>query len=115
MEWCTTHDQVIINNWFQHHQRHLYIWKSPGDCVRNQIDYITINRRFRYSIHQVKDHGGDHVRIAATMKVRLRTMRKRKTVKKLKIDLLRTNNEYRIFFSTVNIRTHQIQRGCRLP
>ena len=57
---------MIMNTWFQHHQRHLYTWKSPGDCVRNQIDYITINRRFLHSIYQVKgypgaDCGSDHV------------------------------------------------------
>ena len=43
-----------MNTWFLHHQRHLYTWNSPGDCVRNQIDYITINRRFCKSMHQVK-------------------------------------------------------------
>ena len=42
-EWCSTHAQVILNTWFQHHRRHLYTWESPGDGTRNQIDYITIN------------------------------------------------------------------------
>ena len=41
------------------------------------------------------DCGSDHVPIVANMKVILRATRKRKTVKKLKIDLLRTNNENR--------------------
>ena len=40
-EWCSPHDQVILNTWFQHYLRHLYTWKSPGDGTRNQIDYIT--------------------------------------------------------------------------
>ena len=88
MEWCTTHEHVIMHTWFQHHQRHFYTWKSPGDCVRNQNDYITINRKFRNSIHQVKgypgaDCGSDYVPLVATMKVRLRAMRMRKTVKRL--------------------------------
>ena len=42
-EWCSSHDQVILNTWFQHHQRHLYTWKSPGDGTRNQIRYITMS------------------------------------------------------------------------
>ena len=42
VDWCTTHDQVITNIWFQHHNRHLYTWKSPADGARNEIDYITI-------------------------------------------------------------------------
>ena len=113
VELCTTHEQVIMNTWFQHHQRHLYTWKSTGDCVRNQIGYITIKRRFHNSIHLVKgypgaDYGSDHVPIVATMKVILRAMRKRKIVKLLQIDLLRTNNEYKKI-PTANIGTHQIQ------
>ena len=46
VDWCMTHDQVIMNTWFQHHKRHLYTWRSPCDGVRNQIYYITINKRF---------------------------------------------------------------------
>ena len=71
VDWCMTHDQVIMNTWFQHHKRHLYIWKSPGDGVRNQIDYITTNKRFRNSILQKK--AGD----------------------KLETQLLRTDDKYR--------------------
>ena len=41
---------VSMNRWFPHHQRHLYTWKSPGDSVRNQIDYITMNKRFRNAV-----------------------------------------------------------------
>ena len=68
VDWCTTHEQVIMTMWFQHHQHHLYTWKSPGDGVRNQIDYITLNKRFCNAITQVKGHpgadcGSDHVPI----------------------------------------------------
>ena len=28
VDWCATHEQVIMNMWFQHNQRHLYTWKS---------------------------------------------------------------------------------------
>ena len=56
VEWCRTHEQVIMKRWSQHHQRHLYTWKSPGNCVRNQIVYITTNRRFRKSIHLVNGY-----------------------------------------------------------
>ena len=39
VDWCTTHDQVITNTWFQHHNRQLYTYKSPCDGARNQIDH----------------------------------------------------------------------------
>ena len=30
-EWCSTHDQVTLNTWFQHHQRHIiYIHKESS-------------------------------------------------------------------------------------
>ena len=54
VDWCVTHEQMIMNTWFQHHHRLLYTWTSPGDDVRNQIYYITMNKRFRNAITQVK-------------------------------------------------------------
>ena len=51
------HIQVIMNNMVSTLQviiyiLYIYIWKSPGDGVRNQTDYITVNGRFRTSILQ---------------------------------------------------------------
>ena len=98
-DWCATHEQVIMNTWFQHHQHHLYTWKSPGDGVRYQIDYITMNTRFRNAITQVKgyprpDRGSDHVPIVTTMKVKLRTFKRKNADVKLQLDLLTADNEY---------------------
>ena len=77
VDWCTTHEQVIMNTWFQHEKRHFYTWKCPADATRNQIDYITINQRFCNSILQVKgypwtDCASDHEPVIATMRVKLR-------------------------------------------
>ena len=99
VDWCATHEQVIMDTWFQHHQRHLYIWKSPGDGVRNQIYYITMNKRFRNAITQVKgypgaDCGRDHVPIVATMNVKLKTLKRKKVYVTLQLDLLTADNEY---------------------
>ncbi len=40
--WCQSHDLVITNTWFKNHPRRLRTWRSPGDRVRNQIDYIMV-------------------------------------------------------------------------
>ncbi len=58
IEWCQENNEVIMNTWFQHHPRRLYTWVSPDDRARNQIDYITINQRFRNAVHQVKGYPG---------------------------------------------------------
>jgi endonuclease/exonuclease/phosphatase family metal-dependent hydrolase len=56
---------------------------SPGDRVRNQIDFITINKRFRNSIKNVKTYPGadcgegcDHVPVVAEMKVKVKITKK---------------------------------------
>ena len=95
-----THAQVIMNTWFQHHKRHLYTWKNPGDGVRNQIDYITFNKRFHNRILQVKGYPGadgssDHVSIAATLRIKLRMLKRKKSGDKLETQLLRTDDKYR--------------------
>ena len=94
VDWCMTHDQMIMNTWFQHHKIYLYTWKSPGDGVRNQIDYITINKRFRNYILQAKgypgaDGGSDHVHIVATLRIK-----QKKSGVKLETQLLRTDDKY---------------------
>ena len=87
--WCESWEQIIMNTCFRYHKRHLYSWKSPGDRVRNQIDYITINKRFRNSISQVKTYPGadcgggcDHVPVVAEMRVKLKKLKKNSKVRK---------------------------------
>ena len=83
IDWCLEHGQVITNTWFRHHNRHLWTWKSPGGAVKNQIDYITINERFRNSVTQVKTYPGadinsDHVPVVATFRLKLKHITKPK-------------------------------------
>ena len=89
VEWCESWEQIIMNTFFRHHPRHLYTWKSPGDRVRNQIDYITVNRRFRNSISQVKTSPGadcgvgcDHTLLVAHIKLKLKKISKNKRVRR---------------------------------
>uniref|UniRef100_A0A0P4VZ55 Endonuclease/exonuclease/phosphatase domain-containing protein n=1 Tax=Scylla olivacea TaxID=85551 RepID=A0A0P4VZ55_SCYOL len=89
VEWCESWDQVIMNMFFRHHPRHLYTWRSPGDRVRNQIDYITVNKRFRNSLQQVKTYlgadcgvGCDHFPVVAEMRVKFKRMKKNKKMMK---------------------------------
>ena len=58
VEWCGRWQQVILNTWFRQHPRHLWTWRSPGDRYRNQIDYVTINKRFINAVRGVKTFPG---------------------------------------------------------
>jgi len=88
VEWCNQHDQIIANTWFCQHPRRLWTWKDPVDNIRNQIDYITINKRFRNSITKVKgypgaDCNGDHVLVVCWFLLRLKKLTRPKQKPKL--------------------------------
>jgi len=54
VDWCVRNRHIVTNTWFKQHPRRLYAWISPGDRVRNQIDFITINERFRNAVKYAK-------------------------------------------------------------
>ena len=77
VHFCEEHKLAIMNTYFQIPKRQLYTWKSPGDIIRNQIDYILISQRFRHSIKRCRtypgaDIGSDHNPVVARMKVKLK-------------------------------------------
>ena len=72
-----------------HHARHLHIWKTPGDRARNQVDYISVIKRFSNNITQVKTYprancgaGCDHVPVLTEMRVKLKKIKKIKEPEK---------------------------------
>lgn len=91
----------VMNTFFKLPPRRLYTWRSPQDntnhIVRNQIDYIMVNRRFRNSILSVKtypgaDIGSDHCPLVA--KVRLKFKKLQKNVYSKKHDIRKLKEEY---------------------
>lgn len=77
---------VVLNTFYKLPPRRLYTWKSPADkaghIVRNQIDYILVNRRFRNCFTSVKTYPGadiesDHTPLVGVMKVKLKKVKKK--------------------------------------
>ena len=98
-EWCQENNQVILNTWFQNHPRRLWTWKSPGDIARNQIDYITINKRFRNAVIQCRTKPGadlgsgcDHVPVFAKIKLKLKKVKKRAAMRRREWSDLKTED-----------------------
>ncbi|KAL1447016.1 hypothetical protein WDU94_015647 [Cyamophila willieti] len=78
---------VVMNTWFKLHPRKLYTWTSPKDApgkiIRNQIDYILVNKRYRNSCTSVKTYPGadiqsDHAPLVGKFKVRMKTIKRKK-------------------------------------
>lgn len=105
LEWCVPWRQVILDSWYRQHPRYLWTWRSPRDRFRNQIDYITINNRFRNAVTRVKTYPGadcgahcDHVPLIANVKLKFKKIRKPKRKIRKDWDALRTNMQMKEHF-----------------
>ena len=98
IEWCKEQKMAIMNTWFKNHPRRCWTWKSPGDRARNQIDFMMIQERFRNAITSCKsmpgaDCGSDHIPVVATMRLKLKKLKKAKRAAKLQMNLLQTDQD----------------------
>lgn len=83
-EFCQTNSLIVGNTWFKLPKRRLYTWRSPADTpenpIRNQIDYILVNKRFRNCLRRVAaypgaDIGSDHNPLVTNLKIRLKVIK----------------------------------------
>lgn len=93
---CTTNNLVIGGTLFPHPRVHKVTWVSPDGITENQIDHITISRKWRGSLLDVRnkrgaDVGSDHHLVIATIRIKIaaikkntQTSQKRYNVDKLK-------------------------------
>ncbi|XP_071648484.1 craniofacial development protein 2-like [Temnothorax longispinosus] len=81
VEFCAGYGLAIMNTFFELPKRRLYTWKSPADApdrvVRNQIDFFTIQQRYRNAVRSVRacpgaDVCSDHVLLMAQFVLRLK-------------------------------------------
>ena len=55
VDFCQENHLIILNTFFTQHPRRLYTWSSPDQTIRNQIDFILIQKRWRSSCASAKD------------------------------------------------------------
>ena len=98
IQFCREEDFTIANTWFKLPNRRLYTWKSPADTVdhviRNQIDYILINKRFKNSLTSAKTYPGadvfsDHNPLVGQIELKLKKVAKTKHKENLDYDTLK--------------------------
>jgi len=101
IEFCQEMDFTIMNTFFKLPDRRLYTWRSPADnnnrIVRNQIDFVMINRRYRNTVVSCKTYPGadipsDHNLLLARTKLRLKKILKKMPPRGIDIQKLKEDN-----------------------
>lgn len=98
LEFCQEENVAITNTWFQLPPRRLYTWRSPADSpqnlVRNQVDYILINSRFKSSVKRACTYPGadvpsDHVLLVAVIRLTLANVKKSNSGRRIALERLK--------------------------
>ena len=101
-EWCVENEQVVMNTFFKQPPRRTWTSMSPGDRTRNQIDYITVNKRFRNAVTKTRTYPGadcnsDHVPVVVDMKAKLKKPKKTKTKPKINFKVLKEDSVKEVY------------------
>ena len=91
-DFCLNYDLVIGGTQFSHKNVHKLTWVSNTDKTINQIDHITVNRRNRNCLLDVRvcrgaAVGSDHYLLVGAIRIKLKTIAKK---------FIRTNKRYDI-------------------
>lgn len=83
LQFCQEHKTVLTNTFFKLPKRRLYTWRSPADkpgrLIRNQIDFILMNQRYKNAVKSAKtypgaDVGSDHSILIAEIRMKLKKL-----------------------------------------
>lgn len=99
---------TISNTQFLLHNRWLYTWTSPNESVRNQTNYILIQKRWEYSIRNCRSYTGtdissDHELLMANMTIKMKRTLKSAETERFNIDCdmskytIEVKNKFQVF------------------
>ena len=94
VEFCREKKLVVTNTMYKNHKRRRYTWISPIDKTHYQIDHILIEERYKNAIKKANglpgaDINSDHVLLMTEMKIKLKKLRRAKTVRKWNMDKIK--------------------------
>lgn len=89
---CSNHDLVIGESLFPHKRIHKGTWMSPNGQTINQIDHITINRKWKTSLLDVRCRRGadvhsDHILLVGKIRIKLACIKRTNIQRREKYDM----------------------------
>lgn len=102
-EWYKENGLILIHTFFEPHLGNMFIWKSHGHGCQNQIAFILIKERFRSSVQMVRTKWGancdnDQILLIKKVRLKLKTIYRKKTASSLKSKLQKLDNDIRLKF-----------------
>ena len=96
-DFCLNQDLVIGGTLFQHRNIHKATWVSPDRKTKNQIDHITISRKWKGSLLDVRNYRdadiySDHHLLIGTIRIKLATAKQNRTPTQKRFDVAKLNN-----------------------
>ena len=58
VNFCKRHNLFATNTWFQQRKSAQHKWISPDKVIKNQIDFVLVDKRFRNGIQNSKSMPG---------------------------------------------------------
>ncbi|XP_065361996.1 uncharacterized protein LOC135955570 [Calliphora vicina] len=94
---CAANNLVIGGSLFPHKPVHKVTWVSPDPVTENQIDHITISRKWRGSLLDVRckrgaDIASDHHLVVASMRIKLAAVDNNVPTIQKKFDVIKLRN-----------------------
>lgn len=82
INFCRENDLMLANTWFEQKLSARHTWISPNGNVKNKIDFICVNKRYRNSFTHCKsrpgaDCGSDHIPVVANVNIKLKKIKKK--------------------------------------
>ena len=115
IELCKEKELMIADTWFEQRTKNRHTWVSPGEDVKNQIGFILISQRYRNSVKNTKtrpsaDCGSDHLLLKATIKLKLKNIKRSKRKPQWNTEILKSATEKEKFQTTLKNRLQEEER-----
>lgn len=124
VQFCNEKSLFVSNTFFKLHPRQLYTWTSPAHkpdkIVRNQIDFILMDHRFKKYVKSVKTYPGsdinsDHNPVVMALKImRFRKIKRTPNIKRIDIRKLKNPDIRNEVASELEAKMEQIKENGEL-
>ena len=122
VNFCKRHNLCITNTWFQQKRSAQHTWTSPDKEIKNQIDYVMVDKRFRHGIQNSKSRPGadcesDHNPVVVTMKIKLQRVQKTRKTEKWNVSKLKRPEISHAYRSTLDkqLQEEKNLEGSKMP